>query len=333
MMAAHIPRFKTGRLQMQDLILGTEGLPGGTMIEVTYASDTTRGIDGKRTKRNDLNLKWGDVAAPLAACNDNGPTQDYMASKIAADVPQSHAANDNWPKERLHIKEMFERGELGNGPPENQYHWFVFQRLRRDLRVASGEPVNDSAESQWRELMPEFLEGFFGNRMNSIETDEGLIQDDENEFIDTSTPSYCRVVDNAREELEPIESHVRATQIKARAIAELGYDFELLNAVIESNLTARKIGESTGLRDRATASARGKLMLHAALRNLGRFYSGLDRLEADPLPRPVVFASGNGFWNQTRGPVIKLYDPRLQKRPFYGAYSSKPTPRYSAGLL
>src|ERR1700761_4559988 len=79
----------------------------------------------------DLNL--GDADAPLVsapvAATDDGPTPKYVEAAKRATAPK--AANDNTM--RYHLKEMYERGELGNGQPENEQHWIDAERLRLDL--------------------------------------------------------------------------------------------------------------------------------------------------------------------------------------------------------
>src|SRR5262245_7283295 len=98
----------------------------------TSDPNKTEGIDG-RSERIEPNPKGSNAPlGVLVAIIDDGPT---IAFKIALGESlerwvkktgkASPAANDNEArKERYHLKEMFERGELGIGQPENALHWF-----------------------------------------------------------------------------------------------------------------------------------------------------------------------------------------------------------------
>ncbi|WP_439404754.1 hypothetical protein ACNJX9_25360 [Bradyrhizobium sp. DASA03076] len=230
-------------------------------------------------------------------------------------------ANDNVPAklERYHLKEMYERGELGINEMENRRHWFAAQRLKTELAIADGDPVE---ANDWRELRLPFLEGFSGD-ISSVDTDDALALSDELEFEDTDTPAECGVVDNVDDTPTALRI-LYAREVTDLAADVLGDDFELLRAVIARNWTARMVGETEGFTDRASASACGKGMLRAALRNLSRFYAGLDRLE-EKGERPhdrwplvgtlnwpaVAYPPNSGgrcasYWNQARGPVIKV---------------------------
>lgn len=228
-------------------------------------------------------------------------------------------ANDN-RNARYHLQEMAQRGELGKNEPENRRHWFDAERLKRHIAISNGEPLNDSAANDWRELAQEYI----GEEIGSFTGDIGLHLSDDVEFEDTNVPGECAVVDNAEGECDQI-GLLYARQVVALAERVLGDDFVVLKSVIVDNWTARAVGEDELFMDRASASACGKGMIRSALRNLSRFYANLDRLElSDQRPldvwpligtlqsqsrvaRPGPFRwQGNSYWNQARGPVIKV---------------------------
>jgi hypothetical protein len=279
--------------------------------DLASAGNVTRALDGRR-ERNELNPKGSNT--PLGRLVN------------AVDSGRVSAANDNTPRTpqvRYHLKEMFERGELGTNEPENRVHWFDAERLKKTLSVAKIDDLDDSAAREWRELMPMFLEGF-GGLIESIDSDNGISLSDDLEFEDTNgVPAECRVVDNADDTPDAIRI-LYASQVISLAAEVLGRDFALLRAVIDHNWTTQMIGESEGFTGRATASACGKGMLRAALRNLSRFYIGLDRLEErgerpqdiwpligtqnwPPVVYPPTIRWQHGHYlNQARGPVIKV---------------------------
>jgi hypothetical protein len=228
-------------------------------------------------------------------------------------------ANDNKPA-RYHLREMEQRGELGINEAENRRHAFDAGRLRRDIAISQGEPMNDSAAYDWCELMPPYI----GPEPESFATDVGLILSDDGEFQDSDVPGECAVVDNAEGECDQIR-FLEARQIVSLAADVLGHDYKVLTSLILDNWTARMIGEDELFMDRTTASACGKGMLRSALRNLSRFYLKLDRLEhsgerpqdvwpligtptaAPPAVYPGPFRwQGKSYWNQARGPVIQV---------------------------
>jgi hypothetical protein len=139
----------------------------------------TTSIDGRR-ERCELNLAGGP--APKGAILDtvdNGP-------ELLATLPFTHIAIET---KRYPLGEMFERGDLGNGEPENRPHWFDAQRFKRVHADARGEPSNDTAKDGWRELMFDFFEGFFDNLVGSFDADEGFGLSDDMEFEDSTTPA------------------------------------------------------------------------------------------------------------------------------------------------
>jgi hypothetical protein len=273
--------------------------------------DVSTTLDGKR-HRIDVSYRPGQPL-PLASVTsavDNGPRQV--------------ASNDNQPVRyqpvRYHLKEMVQREELGINEPENRRHWFAVERLKRDIAVASGEPLSDSAAHDWRELREENL----GERMDSLDIDVGLVLTDDMDFQDIGVPSQCAAVDNAEGENDEIR-FLYARQVLSLAEEVLGPDYKVLRHVIVDNWTARMIGENELYMDRITASSCGKGMIRSALRNLARFYDSLDRLELTgdrpldvwPLigtqyptvvhPRPFRLRhDGCRYLNQTAGPVIRV---------------------------
>jgi len=298
-------------------------------------SNFTESLDGQY---NVVALNLGGPDAPLrtptvAATND-GPTPSYRIAYDEAVERLKSAANENvkpTPREPYHLKELYEKVQLGNFQPENELHWHNAERLRLDLKKASGEPVN---EVDWRDLMLPFYEGINGDHLTSTTPDEGLSLNEDGEFEDTSTLAEGNVVDNgdwnAYRDLPPKIDCLYATQVIALAHDVLGRDFELLRAFIQSNWTTEIAGRTEGYKDRAAASACGKGMLRAALRNLSRFYCRLDRLEergdrpTDIWPligrlnlKPVVYPPEAdrfrraSYWNQARGPVIKVTEAKV----------------------
>jgi hypothetical protein len=235
--------------------------------------------------------------------------------------PQPQPSNDNRPA-RYHLREMAQRGELGINEPENRRHWFDACRLKRDISTSTGEFLNDSAASDWRELALPHLD--LDETIVSFARDNGLTLNDDGEFQDTDVPNDCATVDNAEGEYDQIRTlHTR--QVVSLAEDVLGHDYKVLTYLILDNWTARTIGENEGYMNRATASACGIGMIRSALRNLSRFYLKLDRLEQSgerpvdvwPLvgtPKRSVPAvcpgpfrwQGNSYWNQSRGPVIQV---------------------------
>jgi hypothetical protein len=284
--------------------LDDDGRADVRILQTNDDDDTA--LDGKRQKteisyRPDQPMSEATVVKSI----DNGRTLQ--------------PANDN-QHARYHLKEMAQRGELGTTEPENRRHWFDAERLKRDIAISEGEPLNDSAAIDWRELALPYL----GETMQSLAADPGLSPNDDLEFEDTEVPGECAVVDNAEGECDQIRT-LHARQVVSLAEDVLGHDFSVLKSTIVSNWTARMIGEDEGFMDRATASACGKGMLRSALRNLSRFYLKLDRLErCDERPHdvwPLVGTprsrlsvvspgpfrwQGNSYWNQARGPIIKV---------------------------
>jgi hypothetical protein len=235
--------------------------------------------------------------------------------------PQPQPSNDNRPA-RYHLREMAQRVELGINEPENRRHSFDAGRLKRDIAMSTGEFLNDSAASDWRELALPHLD--LDETIVSFARDTGLTLNDDGEFQDTDVPNDCATVDNAEGEYDQIRT-LHARQVVSLAEDVLGHDYKVLTSLILDNWTARTIGENEGFMDRTTASACGKGMIRSALRNLSRFYAGLDRLEISgerpldiwPLigtPRsipPVAHSGtfrweGNSYWNQARGAVIQV---------------------------
>jgi len=275
------------------------------------SDDVDAAQDGKRqiTYRPDQPLP----RASLVATVDNGP------------VPV--AANDN-VKLADPLREMYERGELGIGEPENRQHWFDAQRFKRLLDGARDEP--DNSDDNWRELLIEFCEGYFDNTITSLSKDEGLVLNDDMDFDDTDTPADFGAVDcagwNPYRDSEPHVRKLYGKQVAAIMSSVLGADYDALEAFIVRRWTAKQVGETQGYKDRASASACGKGMIRSALRNLSRFLVSLDRLEErgqrpqevwpliGTLNWPVKRTPGyyrprdNMFTNKTAGPVRKYRD-------------------------
>jgi hypothetical protein len=298
--------------------IGTESIHICTPaeLETSDAVDTT--LDGRR---HNTSVNYRPNAplprAGLVATVDNGP--DFIA------------ANDNNTTARLaveeepsdQIKEMYERGELGIGEPENRRHWIDSQRFKQMIDNARGEP--DNSNDNWRELHLEFFEGFFGHTLTSLTADEGLVLGEDMEFDDTDTPADFEAIDGAGwNPFRDSEPHVRelyGKQVASLMSEVLGADYDVLEAFIVRRWTAKEIGETQGYKNRATASACGKGMIRSALRNLSRFVASLDRLEArgqrpqdvwplvGTLNWPIIYTPGyyrprdNMFTNKTPGPV------------------------------
>ncbi|WFU23156.1 hypothetical protein QA649_34510 [Bradyrhizobium sp. CB1717] len=260
----------------------------------------TISLNGSRVWR-DYALRPDDAAkaGAIVTTLDNGPQKP---------------ANDNLAKpQRYHLKEIYERGELGINEIENRRHWFDAERLKELLATAACDPIESN---EWRELMLPY----FDDGMSSLDSDNGLQLNDDLEFEDTSVPADCTVVDN--EDHTPTAIRIlHARQVVDLAADVLGRDFQLLRTMIADNWTARMIGETEGFTDRTTASACGKGMLRAALRNLSRFLAGLDRLEERgerphdrwrlvgtlnwPIAKYPEAPRWTSYLNQARGPVIK----------------------------
>jgi hypothetical protein len=251
----------------------------GERVAVPVPHDNiTSGMDGKR-ERCELNLAGGpSPQGEIVATLDNGP--DIQAANENNLIARSNTVGTakSYP-----LKEMYERGELGINEPENRRHWFDSQRFKKVHINARGEPDNDTAQNEWREIMMPFFEGFCDNLVASFGKDVGLGLSDDMEFEDSSTPSSCEVVDSAgwnpTRDLAPHAHQLYAQQVVALMADVLGSDYKVLCAGIERGWTGREIGETEGFKDRASASACGKGMLRSALRNLSRFYVCLDRLE------------------------------------------------------
>lgn len=253
------------------------------------------------------------------------PPQAALANAVD-NGPLPAPANDNRPV-RYHLKEMAQRGDLGVNEPENRRHWFNAERLKRDMATSNGEPLSESASDDWRELAMDYM----GEALRSFDSDNGLALSDDMEFEDGGAPNGgCSVVDNDASEPDG-ERAIRSKQIIALAVEVLGPDFAVLKSAIQDNWTSRTIGENELFMDRVTAAACGKGMLRSALRNLTRFYDGLDRLEAtgerphDVWPLigthskqypPVVRSRdfpwrGVSYLNQSRNYVIRVAEPAL----------------------
>lgn len=238
--------------------------------------DITSGLDDRQRKieigyRPDKPLPLTSLVnavddGPRTAANDN-TTSHSLPAKRSKSFPG---------------KELFERGELGIGEQLNRRHWHDAVRFQRDHMLVSGEAEDDDAIANWRELMPEFFEGYSG-LLASIESDAGLVLDDDMEFSDSKTSAAGEVVDFARwcpsRDLHKPAYRIQAKQAIALAAHYLGHDYAILNALMNRSWTLQMIGETEGYNDRAAASACGKGMVRSALRNLSRFYLGLDRLE------------------------------------------------------
>jgi hypothetical protein len=241
--------------------------------------DDENGLDGKR-ELCEPNPKGGTVPlGNLSHALDIGPHLS-AAFAVANDNNITARKTDNKP---YPLKEMFERGELGINEPENRRHWFDAQRFKQVHADARGEPTNNSGQDDWREIMLQFFEGFFADLVTSFNPDDGLQLGDDMEFEDSALPSHCEVVDfagwNPYRDPAPHVYQLYAQQIVALMADVLGNDYEVLCAAIERGWTSQQIGETEGYKDRASASACGKGMQRAALRNLSRFYVCLDRLE------------------------------------------------------
>jgi hypothetical protein len=242
-------------------------------IERNPAQETneniTPGLDDDQ-RRIEINYR-PDRQLPLGSLTntiDNGP------------VPR--AANDNKSKSSL-INELFERGELGINETLNRRHFHDAMRFRRDHMLVSGEVTDDDAVDEWRELMPDFFEGYSGFT-TTIEPDQGLLLDDDMEFSDSKSSAAGEVVDFARwcpmRDLHKPAYRIQAQQAISLAAADLGHSYAILNALLTRSWTLQMIGETEGFKGRASASACGKGMVRSALRDLSKFYLGLDRLES-----------------------------------------------------
>jgi hypothetical protein len=302
--------------------------------------DITSGLDGKR-ERCELNTSVYDRPLDLGVIVgtvDNGPNlkaandNNALARKINSGVVK-----------RYPLKEMFERGDLGINEIENRRHWFDSQRFKKVHANARGEP--DNSEDNWRELLQEFFEGYMNNVVTAIDGgDKGLSLSDDMEFEDSATPADFGAVDNAGwspYDLAPLAHQSYAQQVVALMADVLGSDYRVLCAAIERGWTSQQIGETEGYTDRGSASACGKGMLRSALRNLSRFYVGLDRLEErggrppDVWPLvgaytwpPEEYTPGHyrkqdlaNFMNRVAGPVL-AGTPTVYKH-----LSGVPTPR------
>ncbi|MEH2626790.1 hypothetical protein V1292_004845 [Bradyrhizobium sp. AZCC 1719] len=224
------------------------------------------------------------------------------------------ASNDNIPRRvKYHLQVMANNGELGKYDYENHLHWIAAERFRKDCVLASGEPVNDRPEDDWREVRGEYL----GEQDAPLAIkDRGLSLGDDLEFEDTSVPDPQP---NATAESNAI-CFLYAQQLMDVMRDVLGHDLEILKRVIVENRITQTLGEDDGgYTNRACASAYGKALLRAALRNLARFYENLDRLEQNGLRPPDVWPligtknypsvirrkPDSSYLNQSRGPVIK----------------------------
>jgi hypothetical protein len=276
----------------------------------------TKSLDGRHEKTSAFNFKIGDTPnGSIVDTVDNGP--NLKAAKKNGDA-RVRLKLSSFPKSDP-LKESYERGELGLSEPENRAHWFDAQRFRRAHADARGEP--DTGRDDWRQLMRNFLEGFFEDSLTGFEADEGLVLSHDMEFDDSTTSSGGEAI------VEPHVGTLYAQQVVNLMTDVLGQDYEVLLAAVERRWTNQKLGETEGYTDRASASACGKGMLRSALRNLSRFYAGLDRLEMrGDRPRdvwplvgtlnwpPVKYAPGYyrereaHFMNRTSGPVRKWRD-------------------------
>jgi hypothetical protein len=290
---------------------------GGIAVTTPADVEEHRGMEKRSPLASD------DFASALSKIEISyRPDQPLPLASLVATVdngPRPIAVNDNRPV-RYHLKEMAQREELGINELENRRHWFDAERLKRDIAISNGEPLDDSAAHDWRELASVYI----GEEIEPMVRDTGLQLSDDAEFEDTDVPGECGVVDNAGGEYNQIRL-LHARQVVSLAEQVLGHDFNVLKSAIVDNWTARAIGENELFMDRASASACGKGMLRSALRNLSRFYASLDRLELNGdrpldvwpligtpqgqsrvvLPGPFRWR-GNSYLNQAPGPVIRL---------------------------
>jgi hypothetical protein len=246
-------------------------------VPIPQNDNITSGLDGRREKTTDLNLKSGDVPnGAIINTVDNGPDlnsandNDVLAGDNIANSPKANP-----------LKEMFERGDLGINEIENRHHWFDAERFKTVHADARGEP--DNSNDNWRELLLEFYEGFFDNIVTSTSADDGLVLNDDMEFEDSNTPTDYEAVDfSGWQPTKDLAPHLRvlfAQQVVDLMLDVLGSDYDVLCAAIERSWTNQQIGETEGYTNRASASACGKGKLRSALRNLSRFYRSLDRIE------------------------------------------------------
>jgi hypothetical protein len=249
------------------------------VVAPAIEQDNTETLDGRRSEKIDLNLGGPDAPlanAPLPA-TDDGPTPAYKVARDDA-VERLTAANNNEPKkEPYNLKKMYALGELGNGQPENELHWHDVERLRLELLLDSGEPIN---EDDWRELKLIFCEGFFGNTITTTTApDAGLSVSDDLEFEDTNTVLEGNVVDGGSwdlyRDLPPKTAHLYATQVVALARDVLGQDFELLRRLHriqlghadgggKRRLQEPSVGERLRQRDTALRSSQPLAVLRPA---------------------------------------------------------------------
>lgn len=234
--------------------------------------------DGKR-ERYDPTHRWTpQMAGLLVSTLDNGPVLS-----AANDNNANARRNLGEPTQKYPLKELYNRGELGINETENRRHWFDSQRFKQLLIDSRGEQLQATAQDEWRELLMPFLEGFSRDVIGSMTADPISTLSDDMEFEDCATVDSCSAVDFARwdvfRDIPPAAQLIQAQQTVALAANVLGSDFPLLCAAIDRGWTARMVGETEGFTDRASASACGKGMIRSALRNLSRFYVGLQRLE------------------------------------------------------
>lgn len=213
---------------------------------------------------------------------------------------------------RYHLQGMANREELGVNIYESLRNWTVSERFRRDAAIARGEPVAYRPGDDWRETREEYV----GQPDAPLAAkDHALSLSDDLEFEDVGVPDPQP---DATAESNAI-CFLYAQQLMDVMHDVLGHDFEVLKHVIVENWSAQMLGEDEGFINRASASACGKGLIRAALRNLDRFYTKLDRLEQNgSRPQDVWPLIGTqnypavtrqevaaGYLNQARGPVIK----------------------------
>jgi hypothetical protein len=129
------------------------------VVQTPTNINITSGVDGKR-ELCELNLKGRSAPkGGIADTVDNGPGRKAANDNNASSARTTSAHY----KTTYPLKEMYERGELGINEIENRRHWSDAQRFKQVHADARGEPTNDTAHDDWRELLLEFYEGFFDN--------------------------------------------------------------------------------------------------------------------------------------------------------------------------
>jgi hypothetical protein len=217
------------------------------------------------------------------------------------------AANDNTP--RWPFQEMHSRGELGVSEVENRRHWREGKRFKEIYDAAHGDVQEDSAAANWVSLVQPFLRPE-GAVVPIEDGDQGISLSDDGEFEDGGTLPAFEVVDcasfNVFRDLPPAALTTQYKQVVALAADVLGGHYPVLVHLLTKGWTAQMLGETEGFVDRASASACGKGMLRAALRQLSTFFMKLDRLEQEGEPTQCAWRLvGTPAWQFVDVPDVR----------------------------